>query len=67
MEEERGRGNRGSKCKRCVLSSLRVDSRVESVECLSVCVCLKASMPGFGRALNRIRFKWIGGRGGEGL
>lgn len=25
-----------------------------------VCVCLKASMPGFGRALNRIRFKWIG-------
>lgn len=41
MEEERGRGrgNRGSKCKRCVLSSLTVDSRVESVECLSVCTC----------------------------
>lgn len=40
-----GRGT-GSKCKRCVLSSLTVDSRVESVECLSVCVCVFKSIYG---------------------
>lgn len=44
MEREKGRENRGSKCKRCVLSSLTVDSRVESVECLSVCVCVFKSI-----------------------